>query len=214
MTSVPGQTREIGEAFNLLNREIKFLTGEKLVRLGYLSYNQAVYYYGKNVAKAFVFSFLRVRTNEGHQGVFHVLFFGQFIPRMWIADTWQRLLGVERMSEHSVDIRECRQDVRSPIRLARYCVSQYVAGQSEYIKFYQSSGWLYKGWKDDYDACRVHYRRYGCINAEQGKEGDGLRFLSGLRNFWRPNGYFELSFNDYWLEYCRKKVFKQVVFTL
>lgn len=211
LTSVPGQTTDIGSAFNNLNREIHHLTGEKLVRLGYLTSNQARYYYGKNQERPFVFSFLRVRTDEGYQGVFHILFFGQFIPRRWIADAWQRLLGVPRMSEHSVDIRECRQDIRSPIRLARYCVSQYVAGQNKYVKFYQSKGWLYRGWKNDYDYCRRHYRRYRTINAEEGSIYAGSRFDSGLRNIWNEFGYFELSFNQFWTEFCRKKVFRQDV---
>lgn len=136
--------KNIGDAFNLLNREIKQLTPKKLYKQGYLTLGQVRYYYGyKKIHKEFPFEFIRVRTDEGFAGVFHVLFFGEYIPIEWLRDTWYRITG----SSYEVDIRQCRDGVYDSKKLSIYCVNQYVAGQDKYVKFYTSSDWICSNWK-------------------------------------------------------------------
>ena len=44
-----------------------------------------------------------------------------------------------------MDIRACKDKVKSPKRLAGYCVAQYCAKQTEYVRFSWSKGWCVPG---------------------------------------------------------------------
>jgi hypothetical protein len=196
LTSVEGQKVSISKAFNHLNREIKDLTGSKLVADGYLSRNQAVYYYGSNhLDDCFKFHYLRVRTSEGVDGVFHVLFYGQYIPQRWILDVWKRLLGVVYVSPHGVDVRECKSDTKDGIKLSRYCVNQYVAGQMKYVRYHCSASWVYRGFVKDWEFLRSQFREYGCCNAEY--------------YYWRNRGWFLLDLYTLYGERSRTRAIRQ-----
>lgn len=163
LTSVPGQKVEIGSAFHVLYKRIRRLTVRSLVNSGYLSKRQASFFYGAEKKgfwdKCFCFDFIRVRTDEGVSGVFHLLYFGEFIPQKWLFDSWKDILGVDHMVKHSVDIRQCKSSIYDSKRLARYCVSQYVAGQDKYVKFYSSAWWVFPYFTRKYNSDRAWYSR-------------------------------------------------------
>jgi hypothetical protein len=164
LTSVPDQKREIGKAFHVLHKRIKRLTVRSLVRSGYLSKKQASFYYGAEKKGywdiPFRFEFIRVRTDEGVAGVFHLLFFGQYIPQEWLFDNWKECLQVDFMVKHSVDIRQCKSSTFDSKRLARYCVSQYVAGQDKFVKFYCSHWWVFPGFISDFNRDKAWFNRW------------------------------------------------------
>ena len=110
--------------------------------MGYIdSKDLKKYYPGKPLEEPLRFEYIKVETEEGVQGVFHVLYFGDYIPQKWLSDAWKEITG----SAYVVDIRACKDTVKSPKRLARYCVAQYVSGQTAFVRFSWSWGWVGKG---------------------------------------------------------------------
>jgi len=195
LTSVPEQKCSISKAFNNLNRDIKDLTPNKLIKNNYLTRRQCCFYYGKeNLDKNFMFHFIRVKTGEGYMGVFHILFFGQFIPYQWLFDTWKRLLDINYLSKRGVSLNQCKENIYNKKKLATYCVSQYVAGQNLYIKFYCSFTWIFKGFWNEYKTTKLHYNTWRCRNAEYGGEYTGYYHHNGLINLWNEHGFFYMSF--------------------
>jgi hypothetical protein len=183
-------------ALNNLVHEIRDLTPSKLIADGYLTKNQAVYYFGKkDFDSPFRFDYLAVSAGTDLQAHYHIMFFGEFIPREWICDAWQRLLGVDWMTEQTVDIRECSKEKYDNIKLARYCVRQYVADQSDYNSFHCSNGWIYPGFCKDFMMLEYQYKHYGCFNAET--------FL------WKENGYFPLTLDSLIGDFINRKAFHQ-----
>lgn len=87
------------------------------------------------------FEYLRVRTGEGF-GVLHVIFIGSFIPQKWLSSTWSELHGAE-----VVDVRYY--DEINDRRFARYIVSQYLGGQSKFIRMSMSRNFVYNGFVSD-----------------------------------------------------------------
>ena len=76
-----------------------------------------------------------VRTNEGN-GVYHLLFFGPYIPQKWISEQWTQLRGA-----WSVDIREVG-DIMCKRRVSKYIIRQYLADQVALVRATMSRGWL------------------------------------------------------------------------
>lgn len=76
-----------------------------------------------------------VRTNEGN-GVYHLLFFGPYIPQKWISENWEQLRGA-----WSVDIREVG-DIMCRRRVSKYIIRQYLADQVALVRATMSRGWL------------------------------------------------------------------------
>jgi len=149
---------DMKEAFRLLYHRIRRLTPRMLLKEGYLELNQCVYYYGKkNIDKTFSFEYLRIDTGEGPNGVFHILFYGQFIPQKWLYDSWKEILGVDYLANQSVDIKQCKKKTFNSKRLAVYCISQYAAGQSKYERFSCSQNWVFKGFSNVVNRLRKTY---------------------------------------------------------
>lgn len=202
LTSVPNQKRELGKAFHILYKRIKRLTVYSLIDAGYLSKKQASYFYGAERKgfwdRRFRFEFIRVRTAEGVAGVFHLLYFGQYIPQEWLFDNWKECLQVDVMVKHSVDIRQCRNFVYDSKRLARYCVSQYVAGQDKFVKFYCSRWWVFPSFISCFNRDKAWFNRWkrDWPKIVRKKFGDKVfdRYYSFFYDLWLPNVfYFMLS---------------------
>ena len=142
LTTAENMQRDLRSAWRVLKERIRRLTPLRLVKMGYLSLKDVrKYYSSKPLDEPLKFEYLKVETDEGVAGVLHILYFGDFIPQKWLSDVWKEITG----SAYIVDIRACKDPVKSPKRLARYCVAQYVSGQTAFVRFSWSWGWVGKG---------------------------------------------------------------------
>jgi hypothetical protein len=153
--SAPRMRKNIDESLRVLKERIKRLTPLKLVRDGYASPGQLhCQYSGKDLNSPIRFDYLKIKTTEGPNGVFHILYFGDFIPQAWLKAAWLDITGTCR----SVYIRACAKDTYNDKRLAKYIVSQYCVGQSDFLAYSWSWGWVYPGfvkdWKELKRICR------------------------------------------------------------
>ena len=143
LTSAPGMRRDIKSARRVLKERIRRLTPARLLKLGYISSKDLRRFYpGKPLWEPLKFEYFQVFVeHEGVEGVYHILYFGDYIPQAWLSDAWREVTG----SAYVVDIRACRNNVENAHRLASYCVSQYVIGQSGKKRFSWSWGWVSRG---------------------------------------------------------------------
>ena len=81
------------------------------------------------------FEYLRVRTSEGF-GVLHVIYKGPFIPHQWLKRNWNQIHGAKIVFI---------QALRGQKRLARYLVSNYVAGHHTFMRTSWSWSWVFRG---------------------------------------------------------------------
>jgi len=94
------------------------------------------------------FEYVRIRTNEGN-GVLHILYRGTFIPRKWLQNQWTDI-----HSSWNVDIRDTQRYHCS------YMINQYLCGQSSFICYSMSIGWVTKGFVKTWKAfCKWYYER-------------------------------------------------------
>jgi hypothetical protein len=128
------------DAWHILKDRIKRLTPFRLVKMGYLDLDTANRLYNHDLTKPIRFDYCKIETDEGPNGVFHVLCFGDYIPQAWLSDTWSDLTGAS-----IVDIRAVKNGSNGTKKLASYCVSQYCSGQSEFVRFSWSWSWVKKG---------------------------------------------------------------------
>jgi len=142
LTTAKGMKRDIRQAFKVLHERIRRLTPLKLLKQGYITKDELKKYYpNKPLNEPIRFEYFKVETAEGVAGVLHILYFGDYIPQKWLSDVWRDITG----TAYVVDIRACKDRVKSPKRLARYCISQYVAGQEAFVRYSWSHGWVGKG---------------------------------------------------------------------
>jgi hypothetical protein len=81
------------------------------------------------------FEYLRVRTSEGF-GVLHIIYKGAYIPHSWLKNQWSDIHGAEIVFI---------QALYGQKRLARYLVSQYVAGHHTFMRTSWSWNWVFRG---------------------------------------------------------------------
>lgn len=164
--SAPGMKRSQQESFRALKERIRRLTLSTLYDDGYITKHQLLTHYtGKPLGYAPQLNYINIRTDEGPDGVLHILYFGDFLPQSWLKDTWSELTGTCK----SAYIRMCKNPTYDEKRLAQYCVDQYCAGQSEYLRFSCSKDWVYPGFVRHYrilkhectDYCHVVTECYG-----------------------------------------------------
>jgi hypothetical protein len=176
-------TRNIEESFYVLVKRIQRLTPKILLDNGYASKRQIKTHYGnKHENQNISFEYLKIKTNEGAQGVLHILYFGDFLPQKWIKDNWYNITGESK----SVYIRACKKQIYNENNLARYCIAQYCISQSKnegdssYIRYSWSHSWVYTGFVEDWEqAKKIH------------KDIDKNR----LYKYWRE--WLQFKQNDY-----------------
>lgn len=140
LTTADGMKRPLNEAFRALKERIRRMRPVRLYKMGYLKKGDLRKYKDLNAPLQFVY--FKVETSEGRKGVYHILFFGDYIPQKWLSDVWRELTG----TAYIVDIRATRGRVRRVRRLAAYVVSQYVAGQCAYVRFSCARSWAFQGY--------------------------------------------------------------------
>lgn len=113
----------------------------------------------QSIERKFGFSRLEhinIRTSEGN-GVYHTFLayklpngwrpYRFYIPQAWLSQEWDRIHGAK-----IVWISRVRKGYKSHKRLSQYCVAQYCAGQTEFVRLSWSwkrslGGPLVKTWK-------------------------------------------------------------------
>jgi hypothetical protein len=136
-------SRELEKHFKQLVQRIRRLTPARLIKKGYLERKHLRKYYpGLKMNTPLKFDYIRIKTAEGN-GVLHIIFYGNYIPRSWIKDTWETLHNA-----WSVNIKAIRNNKAA----AGYVLRQYVAGQDALINYSWSPGWVHRRyvarWKD------------------------------------------------------------------
>lgn len=81
------------------------------------------------------FEYLRLRTSEGF-GVLHVVYKGAFIPHSWLKKQWYDIHGAQIVFIQALHGRK---------RLARYLVSNYMAGHHSFMRQSWSWRWVFRG---------------------------------------------------------------------
>jgi hypothetical protein len=155
--SAPGMVRSQQEAFRSLKESMKRQNLAKLIVNGYLSKRQLrSHFSGKPLGHVPQLNYINIRTDEGPEGVLHILYFGDFLPQKWLKNEWYRLTGTCR----SVYIRMCKKKTYNEKRLARYCIDQYCAGQTDYLRFSCSKNWVYPGFVRHYNSLKNDCKDY------------------------------------------------------
>ena len=138
------------------------------------------------------FEYLRVRTSEGF-GVLHIIYKGAYIPHSWLKNQWSDIHGAEIVFI---------QALYGQKRLARYLVSQYVAGHHTFMRTSWSWNWVFRGFVgvwyrvrrdavDMFSAIRVwdiilrsrHPLTYYLENKNKKRWKDGLKIIPLTRYF-------------------------------
>ncbi len=159
LTSAPDMKRNLADSFNVLLRRMKRIKPIDFMNKGYLTLDALEHIFGENEGLWFeslsYFEYLKVRTEEGYDGVFHILYYGSYYPQGWLSEQWKDITG----SARGVDIRQCKSKPYERVNLASYCINQYVAGQSEFVSYFTSKHWCIPGyiklWNELKKLCRV-----------------------------------------------------------
>ncbi|MCD6262479.1 MAG: hypothetical protein J7J52_05605 [Deltaproteobacteria bacterium] len=126
------------DSFSALVKRIRRMTPAKFVKEGWISPNDLKKYFpGKALNEHLTFNYFKVHTNEGN-GVFHILYSGDFIPQKWLKAQWMALHNAWNVNVKSVS--------NNRKKVASYVVGQYIVNQdSTFTRFSWSSGWLMRG---------------------------------------------------------------------
>ena len=170
LTTAQGMKRTKEEGFRALKERIRRATpyaiykGGKIKTLRDLNFKgerlkgfhwfSRHYYPGKNPLSTLTFQYTRITTTEGVSGVFHILYFGDYLPQSWVSSSWEDLTGTARV----VDIRGVSVQRGSEKRVSIYAVNQYVStGQTEYVRFSNSWGWCFLGFLGKWETFRREF---------------------------------------------------------
>jgi len=157
LTTAQEMTRTKEEGFRALKERIRRATPLSIFRAwgGGSAHNFYRHYYpNKNPLSPLTFQYTKITTTEGVSGVFHILYFGDYLPQRWVSSSWETLTGTARV----VDIRGVSVQRGSEKRLSIYAVNQYVStGQTEYVRFSNSWGWCFLGFLGKWDEIRRQF---------------------------------------------------------
>lgn len=155
--SAPDMIRSQQDAFRSLKAKLGRTTLARLMKDEYISNRQwRSHFSGKPAGYIPQLHYINIRTDEGPDGVLHILYFGDFLPQAWLKAEWHRLTGTCQ----SAYIRMCKKKTYNEKRLARYCIDQYCAGQTEYLRFSCSKHWVYPGFVRHYNSLKVDCKDY------------------------------------------------------
>jgi hypothetical protein len=148
LTSAQNMQRPMSRSYQSLVQRIRRLTPFRLYKQGFVAKKDLLAYYpNREFFKPFKCDYLKVSTSEGVEGVFHILFFGEFIPARWLSSTWSQITGTAKI----VDIRKVKTRKGDERGVSAYVVNQYVVtqedneGQSQYLRFSNSWDWCFRG---------------------------------------------------------------------
>lgn len=142
LTSVGGMRKPISKAWHVFVGRVRRMTPMRLAKEGYMRPAELLRYYRlEQLRKPLKFTYFKVRTTEGVAGVVHAIYFGDYLPQMWLSHVWEDLTG----GAFVVDVRACRDRVKDVGRLSRYIVAQYITTQEGEKRFSWSRDWVFKG---------------------------------------------------------------------
>lgn len=143
---------EHNDSFRSLKQKIQRTTVAKLFHAGYISFNDIRRYYpNKGMAEPLRFDYFKVHTNEGN-GVYHILFKGDYIPQKFIKDWWQH-----KHNAWNVNIKKCW---GSKKQVAGYVAGQYLADQEEsFTRYSWCRAWLFSGAVQHWKYLKTWWRR-------------------------------------------------------
>ena len=141
LTSSPlSNEEEMNSHKKALIKRIERLTINKLVNNGYINKSKIKFYYDdKDPSSKLEFIYFSVRTGEGVSGVWHIAWFGDFIPHQWLSEQWEELHNAKNVSlvDHGT--------VQSSRRLVGYFLSHYFRNQDQIKHISWSWKWLRTG---------------------------------------------------------------------
>jgi hypothetical protein len=187
LSSEKNMIRSLTQSLDCLKTLIRKYTPHRLYKEGYLTKPDMYYFYGrKNIFKPLNFQYLKVRTSEGKAwGVFHILYFGSYLPYNFLSETWLYYTG----TAWAVDIRATKKRTRgnqSVRKLSRYCINQYVinqfteTGESAFVNYSASLNWSVPHYSQNYQF-----------------------YKQRLRTKYNTNGVWEYEeMEEKWLTYC------------
>jgi hypothetical protein len=146
-------SKPVNECITDLYKRIRRLTPLRLYQDGYISKAQLrKQFVDVPLSENLSFDYCSIRTSEGASGVYHILYFGDFIPQRWLKDNWSDITG----GCNSAYIKMCRSPVHNTNNLARYCICQYCInqenkeGENAFLRYSWSAGWVYSGFVADW----------------------------------------------------------------
>lgn len=154
--SLPEQqmSKPINECITDLYKRVRRLTPYRLYENGYISKAQLRNQFADlNFNEPLTFEYCSIRTSEGGSGVYHILYFGDFIPQRWLKENWSDITNGCK----SAYIKMCHSPVRNTNNLARYCICQYCIdqetqeGENAFLRYSWSGGWAYQGFVKDWN---------------------------------------------------------------
>lgn len=180
-------TKNIDECYSDLYKRIRRLTPLKLLNDGYISTNQIrKQFSNKSLKENLFFDYIKIKTSEGGSGVYHILYFGDFLPQRWLKDNWNDITGGCK----SAYIKMCKTPVKNTQRLARYCIVQYCINQDKdgvgttFTGYSWSQGWVYRGFVKDWIKLKNFFNK----NYEDYKKSKLIEFWDNFLNS-KKNGF-------------------------
>jgi len=156
LTSAEGMNSDIMVCFECFKNRVKTLSVDILLKDGYISDRDVGKFYShKELDECFSFEYICVRTDEGVEGVLHILYYGEMLPHRWIKDNWFDINGVAfvKVTEaFKIDDKKSSDKVagyvssqlKKPLsdaeKVSNYVSSQVKDGRSSIISYCYSNG--------------------------------------------------------------------------
>lgn len=154
LTSAPG-TRPIEKSWNALRTRIDRTTRQEIIdwlldskRPGFTKKEQRYclsFYVGKERDQVIEFKYIAIKTSEGN-GVYHMFIFGDMLPASWLRHWWKKYHG----GSDQLDIHRIKDTSESKGKLTRYALTQYAAGQDQFVRMSHSDDLLYRHARRDW----------------------------------------------------------------
>lgn len=185
LTSAPG-TRPIEKSWNALRTRMDRTTRQEIVdwllnekRPGFSKKEQRYcleFYKGKNLKEKVEYRYIAIKTSEGN-GVYHMFLFGDMFPASWLRYWWvkyhcdSKQLRLDRLKRTEGD--------RDKLR--KYALSQYAAGQDQFVRLSHSKDILFPHQSKVYQE----------LKEERGRE-EGLAIWKGsMHSHMHPKEYIK-----------------------